>query len=48
MLALHDDITPTIESMCREWQGLKVWPVLFVRYESANPLDELFKIFDAH
>ena len=31
MLALNDDITPTIESFCREWQGVKVWPVLFVR-----------------
>ena len=24
-----------------------MWPVLLVRYESANPLDEHFKIFDA-
>ena len=38
MVALHDEVTPTIESLCREWQGIKVWPVLFVRYESANPL----------
>ena len=48
LVALHDDVSPTIESLCREWQGIKVWPVLFVRYESANPLDEPFKIFDAH
>ena len=47
MVALHDDVSPTIDSMCREWQGIKVWPVLFVRYESANPLDKPFKIFDA-
>ena len=44
---LHDDIKLTIESLCREWQGVKVWPVLFVLYESANPLYEPFKIFDA-
>ena len=47
MVPLHDDVTPTIESMCREWQDLKLWPVLFVWYESANPLDEPLKIFDA-
>ena len=29
MVAVHDDVTPTIESLCREWQGIKVWPVLF-------------------
>ena len=38
----------TIEFLYREWQRIKVWPVLFVRYESANPLDKLFKMFDAH
>ena len=48
MVALHDDVTPTIETLCQEWHGIKVWPVRFVRYESANPLDEHFKNFDAH
>ena len=48
MLAIHDDITLTIESLCREWEGVKVWLVLFARYESAHPLDEPFKIFNAH
>ena len=48
MLALHDDVTPSIVELCREWQGIKVWPVLYVRYESANPLDDPFKTFDAH
>ena len=48
MVALHDDLTPTIETLCQEWHGIKVWPVLFVLYESANPLDEHFKNFDAH
>ena len=48
MAALSNDVTHTIEEQCREWHGVKVWPVLFVRYESANPLDEHYKIFDAH
>ena len=48
MAAISDDVTDTIEAQCREWHGVKVWPVLFVRYESANPLDEHFKTFDAH
>ena len=48
MAALSKDLTNTIEEQCREWHGVKVWPVLFVRYESANPLDEHFKTFDAH
>ena len=46
--AFYNDITPSIESLCREWQGIKVWTVLYVRYESANPLDEHYKNFDAH
>ena len=37
MVALHDDVTPTIENLCQELHGIKVWPVLFVRFESANP-----------
>ena len=48
MQALYHDATPSIETLCREWQGIKVWPVLYVRYESANPLDEHYKHFDAH
>ena len=48
MAALFTDVTFTIEEQCREWHGVKVWPVLCVRYESANPLDEYFKTFDAH
>ena len=48
MAALSNDLTNTIEAQCHEWHGVKVWPVLFVRYESANPLDEYFKTFDAH
>ena len=48
MSSLPQDITPTIKKLCRDLQGVKVWPVLFVRYESANPLDEPFKIFDSH
>ena len=48
MAALINDVTDTIEAQCRDWHGVKVWPVLFVRYESANPLDEQFKTFDAY
>ena len=48
MAALSDDVIDTIETECREWHGVKVWPVLFVRYESANPLKDYFKIFNAH
>ena len=48
MDALWADVLPTIKSLCREWHGVKVWPVLFVRYESANPLDDAFKSFDAY
>ena len=48
MAALSNDLTNTIEAQCRDWHGVKVWPVLFVRYESANPLDEHFKSFDAY
>ena len=48
MAALSNDVTHTIEEQWREWHGVKVWPVRFVRYESANPLDEHYKIFDAH
>ena len=48
MAALSNDLTNTFETPCREWHGVKVWPVLFVRYESVNPLDEHFKTFDAH
>ena len=46
MAALSNDVTDTIDAQCREWHGVKVWPILFVRYESANPLDEHFKTFD--
>ena len=45
MAAISNDLTDTIEAQCREWHGVKVWPILFVRYESANPLDETFKTF---
>ena len=48
MAALSNDVSGTIEAQCRDWHGVKVWPILFVRYESANPLDEHFKTFDAH
>ena len=48
MAALSNDVTDTIEAQCREWHGVKVWPVLFVKYEFANPLDDHFKSFDAH
>ena len=48
MAALPNDLTNTIEVQCCDWHGVKVWPVLFVRYEFANPLDEHFKTFDAH
>ena len=48
MLDFHDDITFTIESLCREWQRAKVWLVRFVCYKLANPLDELLNIFDGH
>ena len=48
MDALWSDILPTIKSLCLEWYGFKVWPVLLFRYESANPLDDAFKSFDAH
>ena len=48
MVAFHNDVTPTIKTLCQEWNGIKVWPVVFVRYESANLLDKHFKNFDAH
>ena len=48
MAALSKDVTNTIDAQCREWNGVKIWPVRFVRYESANPIDEHFKTFDAH
>ena len=48
MAALSNDLSDTIEAQCRDWHGVKVWVILFVRYESANPLDEYFKTFDAH
>ena len=48
MVAVYADVTPVIENLCQVWHGIKVWPLLFVRYESANPLDEHFKNFDAH
>ena len=48
MTALPIDLFNTIEAQCRDWHGVKVWFVIFVRYESANPLDEHFNTFDAH
>ena len=48
MAALSIDVTHTIEAQCRVWQGVKVWPVYFVRYESANLIDEHFKTVDDH
>ena len=48
MAALSNDLISTITTLCRIWHGIKVWPVLYVRYESANPLDENFKIFNAY
>ena len=48
MAALSTDVTHTIEEQCREWHGINVRTVLFVRDESANHLNEHFKIFDAH
>ena len=48
MAALPNDLISTINTLCRLWHGIKVWPVLFVRYESGNPLDESFKMFNAH
>ena len=48
MASLSNDLAHTIDTQCHEWHGIKVWPVLFVRYESANPLEEHFKTFDAH
>ena len=48
MAALSNDVTETIEAQCTEWHGVKVWRVLYVRYESANPLEEHSKTFDAH
>ena len=48
MAALPTDLTLTITNLCRLWHGIKVLPVLYVRYESANPLDESFKMFNAH
>lgn len=48
MQAMYDDVLPSISSSCQERHGIKVWPVFYVCYESANPLDEQFKSFDAH
>ena len=48
MAAFVNDLINTIEAQCRKWHSVKVWPVLFVRYESANSLDDYFKTFNAH
>ena len=48
MAALSNEVSDTIEAQCHDWHGVKVWSVLFVRYESSNPLDEPFKTFDAY
>ena len=48
MAARTNYVTDTIEAQCREWQGFKVWPVCFVKYESANPLEKHFKSFYAY
>ena len=47
-VALSNDVSDTIEAQSRDWHGVKVWPVLFVRYESANFFEEQFKTFDAY
>ena len=41
-------MSDTIEAQCRDCHGVTVWPILFVRYESANPLDKNLKTFDAY
>ena len=46
--AFTSDLSPTIETLCEEWNGVKVWTVLYARYESANPMDEHFKVIDAY
>ena len=46
--AFTTDLTPTIESLCEEWDVVKVWTVLYARYESANLMDEHLKVIDAY
>lgn len=48
MLTLHDDVTPSIVELCREWQRIKIWFVLYVRSESSNHLDDPLKTFTGH
>ena len=48
MAAFQNDLTPTIKSLCQEWNGVKVWTVLYARYESANPMDEHYKVMDVY
>ena len=46
--ALVADIGPALKRICSEMKGIKVWPSLHVRYESANPLDTISKSVEAH
>ena len=46
MEALPNDIGPSIEQLCTQYHGIKLWAYLKVRYESANPLDIPFKSFE--
>ena len=46
--ALVTDISPALVRICEELKSIKVWPLLYVRYESANPTDENFKSIDTH
>ena len=48
MAAISNDLTVTIKAQCRKWHDVKVWPILVLRYESANALDETFKTFNAY
>ena len=46
--ALVSDISPALVQICEELKSIKVWPLIYVRYESANPKDENFKSIDTH
>ena len=46
--ALDTDILPSISRLCIELKSIKVWASLHVRYESANPMAEHFKLIDGH
>ena len=48
MEKIQTDVQRYVSKASRALNGIKVWPMLYVRYESANPLEENFKTFEAY